>query len=624
VATDNFKFNLVSDWKGYNSTRDKTILDPGFLVRGSKNVYKKLSGTIANRPGLLKRGASDTTEAGVKSSFEWETSLGATRVIRVSNNKLQVEYDLVWYELFITSTLVNPAATLTRFVFDPWWDNTEKKDRLLMVNGSSDLMHWSGGIATISGGTLDTITKSDTSKTWAQEGFATNTSGEKKIIIDGVEYTYTGGENTTTLTGVTPNAASLTNGSLAIQAVMSSTNTPAAGFNNDYIRVIGNQAYVGSYTSRVCYVSGSSNFANYTVPTPRGAGDPELLTLDGTGKGIGVRNGHAFISAGISDWYEVSFNDITVGTNLTQQTSVDKKPTAVLSAAYAHEFIDMVGDDIVYLSQDQQLRVIGTFRNLFQSKNPLLSLNVQSEFSEEDFTGGHLRSIGDTIYITAPNNGRDWMHQTREIVDAYGNITAERLWHPPQVRNISRFAVISGVIYGHSNANPMIYQVWDTDQWVDDSSTDEQIPYACVMRTVYSSDKNRLALISFDKTGYEGYMTQGTLLNANIYFDYQGAAALQNVTINDNFNPAKFFSGTVGISFGQSTFGDNPLGDGLTPESNDQELLPKFRAICDVNPTDCFEFAFEIYSTEADCRWEIISVGTNAEESTNQAVFLRR
>ena len=627
---DNFEFDLVTDFSGYNSSRDKTNIKDSFLVRGSKNVYKKLSGTIASRPGLLRRGSADSTSAAVLSSYEWYTSLNTTHPLRVCNNKLQVESELsgsyVWYDLVETSTLSSPAATYTRFVFDSWWDNTEKKDRVLMVRGDDKILHWSGGITKVASGTVNTITKSDTTTNWAQDGFATNTGAEKKIVISGVEYTYTGGESTYTLTGVTPDASGIVADSIAIQSVIITDNKPADGNINDFIKVIGNQLYVGSYSSRLVYVSSDSDFTDYTADVY--PGDPTLLTLDSVATGIGVKNGNAWISAGTSEWYEIVFSNIQVsgGAVTERNVKVDKKPVSFLGAAYAHEFIDNVTDDIVYLSQDQQLRVIGNFRSLFTTKYPTLSQAIQDELAEEDFTGGHLRAVGDFIYITAPNNGRDWMHQTRESVDVNGNVVAERLWHPPQIRNVSRFAVIDGILYGHSNANPQIYQIWDTGQWHDDSPSDDPLPYDCYMKMAYKRGKGerRQGLIAFDKVYFEGYISNGVNLNANIYIDYQGSTDLQQVNINSINNPTKFFSSNSELSIGNSSLGENPLGDGVTSETNDQELLPKFRSICGVQMQDCFEYSIEIFSTEADSRWEMLALGANPRIQEFSATFIRK
>lgn len=631
MATDNFEFQLVGQEKvpfvGYETAQDKTTVTPSALIRGSKNVYKKLSGTIANRFGLKLRGIMDATLSATKSSYEWETSLGATRVLRVTAAGLmQVESNLSdgntyqWYT-------IQTGLTLLRYIFGAWWNNTEKKDRLLMVHGDSNIQHWSGGLsrasAQVAGG--NTLTKSSGTTTWAQDGF-TGTAGELTFTINNdpiTIYTYTGGQNSQILTGISPNLPTIMDGDIIVQAVLTSSNKPASGFINDFFKIIGNQVYMGSYTSRLVYISDMADFTSYAVPSPRIPGSPELLTLDAAARGISVQQKHAIIGDSRSGFYSISFQNITVSTTLTQQTIVDKVETAQLSGFQAHEFIDVLGDTVLYLDNLNQLRSIGAYRNLNQTKYPSLSLAIQTELEEQDFTGGHLRVIGDTIFITSPTTGIDYMYQVREEVDRTGNIISEKLWHPPQIRNVARYAVIDGIIYGHSNANPQIYQIFDTNQWHDDSPSGDPIGYDSVALFAYKDSGKPQALVSFDKTYFEGYMASGSNVYCILYFDYQGASGIGNYIINSIATPAIFFAGANAPSLGDSSLGDNPLGTGLTPESNDQELLPKFRAIRDVNPINNFEHAIEVWSSDPDARWELLSLGTNMTLATEHPVFLR-
>lgn len=640
---DSYEFSLIGTDKeaflGYNSSQDKTTVSPMNSVRGSKNVYLKTSKTYANRPGLKTRGANDTTVAGVLSSWEWNNSLGRVLPLRVANNKLQVESSIlgtpVWYELFITSTLLDPAASLTRMIFQSWYDSVERKDRLVFVRGDDAVLHWSGGMSLVLSGTTNTITKSDTTTTWAQDGFATNTAGEMKIIISGVEYTYTGGFNTQTLTGVSPDASALTNGLVAIQsvqvAVFNTGSMPTdTGYLVDMCKVIGNQLYLGSYKSRLVYISAAANFNNFTIPSPPLAGSAELLTLDNSAKGIACRQGNAWISAGTKDWYEIVFSNITVSATLTRQTVVTKQPTSDLVAAYSHEMIDNLGDDIIYLAQDQQVRDIGTFVGILNGqKFPMVSLDIMTELSEEDFTNGQLKVVGDlrlgnTIYITAPNSGRDYMFSMLEETNNSGGITSQRIWHPPQVRNISRFSVISGVTYGHSNANPMIYQVWNTNQWHDDSPSGENLAYTSVLTMAYRSFGRRQGKWAFNKALFIGYMSQGTQLDTNIYFDYQGATAKQNPNISSNTTPSKQFLAQSAPALGDSTLGDNPLGDGLNSSAESQDLVPKFYKICSITALPCYEVGLEVYSSNLDDRWELMCLGVNPWLASQQAVELQK
>lgn len=461
---DDFRFSLIEDFLGYNSSSDKTRLDSRYLIRGSKNVYKKLTGNIASRPGLKRRGAVDSTDAGVKSSTEWETSLGTTRNLRVVDGKLQVESDIlsagtpVWYELFLTSTLESLAGIYTRFVFDTWWDDDDKADRLIMVRGDSRLLYWSGGIAKVLSSTATTITLDISAgfATWAAAGFAVTLTGEKKIMIDGREFTYTGGENTDTLTGVSASsgsASTITVSAVAIQSVLSqvggatSINSVSgqdlfpAGFLADFIKVVENQLYVGSYTSRIVYSSGNEAFLDFANAGSHVYGDPDMIVLDAPCRGFGLSNDGKFvIFGGDSDLYLVTLNE-NVNVSYTGQDSqtrfnfnkVQKKKLPSLQAALGHEFIDNFGEYLVWLDQNNQLRALGTFSNSLVQKPVHLSLQVQQELSEDDFTGGHLRTVVDTIYITAPNNGRDWMYEVREKINDNGEVTSEKLWQPPQI-----------------------------------------------------------------------------------------------------------------------------------------------------------------------------------------------
>lgn len=622
MSVDDFNFKLIGGFKGYNSTVDKTILDPGWAVLGSKNVYKKRSGTWAVRSGLKhwSSEARDATEAGVVSEYVWGTSLGEERPLRVANSKLQVFWDDngTWYDL-ITS------LTLTAFSFAKWWDATEKKDRLIMVNNDDDILHWSGGITKLLSSTTNTLTKNtdDGYSTWAQAGFATNTAGEKKIKINGTEYTYTGGETTATLTGVTPDPSGEAVASVCIQSIITEATKPTANFKNTFIKVIDNQLHCLSYTSRSVYISSQTSFTDFTVPSPRIPGAPALIVLDSTPKGIAIRQGKAHIFAGVSDLFIISYEDITVDATLNSNYKVDKKQLANLQSCLGFEFIDTIGDTIVYLSQENQLLTYGDYRNVFQPIFPPLSLPVYDELSSVSFTGGELRAIGDFIYIIAPNSGKVYLHQSRQYVDELGNVTTERIWHPPQIMNISRVCVIGGVVMGYSNANPQLYQIWDTDQWADDTPQTgddgeyEQALYECILRLSYQN-KIRQGIISFDKVFYEGYITRGTELKARTIYEYQGAEAILENSINTIVNQATILTGEAAPSLGDSSLGDNPIGDGVTLLT-EQELLPKFKAIVGFQPVNCSEFQLEVYSKGIGSRWEILTLGANYELSNEES-----
>lgn len=686
----NFEFpNMITKWKGYVSSLDKTNTAEDTYVQGSQNIYKKLSGNLAVRQGQKRIGAANNAQSPVSSEFIWYTSWGQTYPVWISNSLLQVMVNDVWYTLL-------SGLTQTRYVFDKWWDDTEKKDRLLFVKGDSDIQSWSGGfttiasgtapvsgaitsgvivaggtsyitgdIITISGGggsggtfsvtasagivtdlteltpgsgysgttgaattggsgsgltvtitvgTAGTLTKQGTSS-WFDSGFATNLANEKKIMINGTEYTYVSGENGTTLFGVTPNPSAIVAGTVAIQSVITTIGHPAtSGFSNDFIKVINNRLYVGSYTSRLIYISSNTDYTDFAlVPAPTPVGSPNLLTLDSTGKGIGVKDGNPYIGYGTSSWMSVTFPTFTDSAGaLYEQITPNIYPVANLAAPLAHEFIDNSGNNIVYLSQDQQLRELGNFNNLFVTGFPSLSQDVFTEFSAEDFTGGGVRCIGDFTYITSPDSGKTYLYQTRQSVND-NTVTIERLWHSPFILGATRIDEINGVVVSFSNANPQVYEVWDTGQWFDDSPSEEPLPYSCILALAYRSNERRQGLQSFDKTFSEGYFSLGTPLDLTINYNWLGATGQVIVPVNSVQRPGYIFSPSFS-SLGDDSLGDKPLGDDIIDESISMDLqdLSKFKVINSLSLLNCFEYQLIYSSDAANAQWELLASATNA------------
>lgn len=614
-GTDDFEFNLVTEFKGYNSAIDPTNTVKGLLVKGSYNVYRKISGTVANRPGRKQYDAVDTTLAKVDSTKIWNTSLGAILPIRVSNGKLSVLSSItgskVWYDLLTTS--------VTRWVFDSWWDSSTKKDKLIGVNGTSNLYTWEGGVGLISSTTTNTIVLTSDA---LLSGFVASGS----VIINGTTYTYTG-ITSATLTGVTTDPTGEANSSVVLQTITTTATTPASGFNNDFVKVINNQLYVGSYTSRQIYISKNTSYVDYSKSTPRATGEGDTITMDDVGKGITVRQGKAHVFSGTSYLYIISFNQITIGTSLSEQTIVDKIELGNLIAAQGHEFIDTLSDNILYMDQANQLRGYGTYRNLFKDKSALLSQPVQDELAKQDFTGGQVKIVsdrrGDIVYITAPNSGTTYQYQERTALDSVGNIISERLWQPPFIWGVARIESISGITVGFSNSNPQVYTLWETNQWHDDAP-DGELPYTCVILLSYQNSGRPQGKINFDKFYIEGYEANAELY-AGVYFDYQGASGIQSPIINipeNALTDRMLFSGAIPPSLGDASLGDNPLGDGLL--GDEQASLPKFRVFVGTEQNDCYEYALMVYSANADARWEILRLGVNETIAFAQGVEIMK
>ena len=209
------------------------------------------------------------------------------------------------------------------------------------------------------------------------------------------------------------------------------------------------------------------------------------------------------------------------------------------------------------------------------------------------------------------------MQQTRESLDIAGNIVAERLWHPPQIWNISRIALINGIEYGYSTANPQTYQLWNTGQYHDDSPTDEPVAYDVHMCMAYRQHGRRQGLSVFDKVYIEGYILKNSSLNLAVRREYLGTPEIKELS-GLSVTPT-LFPPTDITSIGGDSIGEVPVGGGPV----DITIMPKFRVIADVTQKNCFEYQLEIYSNVADSAWEILALGTNATQSPQQATFIR-
>lgn len=632
---DNFDFALwgagtKAPFRGYISAVDPTIVGPSALIGGSQNSYKRISQDIFARPGLLRRGTADATLAGVTSSFDWETSLATLRPLRVVMDvatamaKLQVESDiadgntLVWYDLLT-------GQTNGRFVFDTWWDATNEKDTLLFVNGGATIGSWSGAMGIVQATTSNTV---KLTAAIAPLGFVGTTGN---LLINGNPYAFTGVSGDT-FTGVTPDPTGEANGSVVVDAPVINTPTDLPAIACDFLKVVENQVNIGSYSSYFIAVSANTDFTLYTVPTVRVPGDPDLLTIGSLARGITVQKGststagNAVIAGGIGDWYTVQRTQLTVGTTLTEQVDVLQTQTADLSAALAHEFIDLIGNTIVFLDQNNQLREFGTVRNIVTPVFPLLSLDVFTELKHRDFTGGALRVVEDegdtTVYITCPNAGIDYMYQVRDELDEVGNVRTERLWQPPQVRGLSRISVLEGVTYGYSATNPQSYQMWETGQYFDDGPFDgDQIPYRVSMIFGYLN-LSRTLQMNFNKLYFEGHMTRGSVVFCNTYLEYQGSKNILNTVVNNPIMPNKksaiFYGAQNNPSPGENPLGNIEVGDGIIPPDFGSAPVPKFRAMRRVASLNVFEAALEVYSEDLDAEWGLLLVGINMQAASQQ------
>lgn len=708
---DDFDFYTVGTgdrpFGGYDSSSDPTTVAPNMLVGGSKNVIKDDNNNIVNRPGLKRFGPENSELNAVKSSYEWATSFAQNRNIWVlADGKMQVRFEDELVSIDITNFVDH-----TRVVFSPWWSDGYQQEALIMVNGTSNLYGWYGGMGRIasigstggvstydttpaSGGSAYDLTSRFTinipdglgsgaifapnaigggiittissefepgygytpgtylnvptstvtgpgsglvfaSVTISDQGTVTFEDSPEyggflspiteftteSLYANGTDHTYNGfTDDEFTIYGI--DTTNMSVGDVVSQSIRVTPNTPSEDYTNDFIVTITNQLVVASYSSRVVSFSFDEDYETFTQGNDLISGDPDSIVLDEQPNGMIVVQESVYISAGTGSWYICTPNtplpvEQPIGGSHTRLVivKVEKKVGAARTAALAHEFINSIADTIIYLGQDNQLRMFGVFANILGTKYPSVSIAVKKELADTNFTGGQLRSIGDNIYLVAPVPGKAFFYQQRDDVDAGGNIVSQRLWQPPQDWNISRIAVIDDVEYGYSNQGPEAYQLWNTDQWHDDTPSGV-MPYESVARWGYWQFKDRTKKGDVGKLFLEGYMPENNQLTSTLRADYLGSTAIENVVVSAAGDSPVLFT-EDGVLVGDSLIGQSLVG-GATGVSG----LPKFRAIPQYKSYQCFEYQMELRSTEIDSRWEVVTIGSNGSQVINNPVEL--
>ncbi len=601
MRRQNFNFTLTEQFLGYKTKSDKTNTNSRFLVSPSQNVIIGDSEKVKTREGYSLDGAANAALNAIESGFTWKTSRGTERVLRGYDDELEVRFVAV--SGTVTYERIAASWSDVDFSFATWWDTGENLEVLLFVVGDDNIYEWGGGVAELSAVTANTITKKGTA-TWAEAGFYT--TGNKVVIIDGNEYAYTGGETTTTLTGVTPTPAGEAAGSPVIQKIITNTDSPAADVVNDQIAVLNNQLYVVSETLNEVSISQNDDYTDFTFASPRVPGEGELLVLDAPGRAA-IPLDQDMLVADIADgWYRTKFEQIVV-TTLKETLSVKKLRTGKGKGLKGRDLVANIGNAIVFISNDNTLEAIERAEQLELITTTNLSDPIKPDFDNEDFSDGHIFSHKNRVYVASPVNSKTYILEFRQTDEGLF-----RFWQPPQILPIRKFVTVSDDLYGHSNAVPETYKLFD-------GTDDNDKPFFARAAFSYNSFGERALLKSMDEWFTEGYISSNAELELKLNFELDGIVQQLSVTIIGGDSNILFES-EVSIALGDSALGDEPLG--ITDTLATQ--YPKFRHIFPFAPKDFFEIQAIYEMDSQDGVFELLAIGGNARLSGRQPSYLKR
>jgi len=611
------KYELRDKITGYVTNEDNTSEDAEtHLTTGSQNVLiDPRFGRFGSRGGYSRLGAENTSLTPVRQALTWNTSTGTELPLRWYDDELEVYLGTVdgvdvdaWTRVASgLSTTAIPRATT-------WWDTAENLDKLLWVEGTDNILEWSGMVTTIASATTNTITKNGTD-TWA-EARAT-TAGTTQVTINGTVYTYTGGESTTTLTGVTPDPSSEAADSVAIQTHVANDNQPTADRLNNYIFEHENQIWVGSDSDSEILVSKNTSFTDYTFSSPRLSGEGALLALDGPTKGFGVLSRIPVVFSGNHSIFTAEFFQLDVGGTLTETLKVKKLKTGVNQGAFNQESIVPIGDSLVYLTNEPTLRMLETVDIADQPQLKSLSNPIKPDFDAETWTNAFGMWHRNRYLLSSPTNSKLYILEFQE--DANGKL--RRFWQPPQILPVRAMSIIGGALYIHSNGVPETYLPFNglSDGVYDGIDPNDKLPINAIAVVAYRTFGERALLKNFDEFYVEGNISASTPdLDLTLAYDFEGAGQELVKTI-DGTNQSIILESLVATSLGQQPLGTQPLGGSV----QEPPSLARFRVIFEI-PKEDFHEIRETYSTnEVDRAWEILSAGGNIKLSPRKDIAIK-
>lgn len=587
----NVKFQFLEDgW--WNSTE---LLDVMLFVNGTPNVYEWSGGITEVASVTVNTITKQGYLTGSTISFS-DNGTNADTIFK-SDGGFSIAGFAAGDEITITGSTSNDGE-YTIFSVD---DNT-------ITLAADDVL------TTEAAGASVTIGRTGAG-TWAEERFYAN--GTRGVLIDGQPYTYMGGENTGTLTGVSPDptGAGIIAGDLAFQDIR--TNTPSALVNSktNLISIINNQVFYGSTFSRVVYMTKDTDFTDVTESTLRVPGEGSTMILDAcpTSFAPGQDAKEMYIGAGKDYIYQITFVQSTVTDGgvgkVTEQVQTKKFKNATGLAPQNQGSIVFVKNAISYYSFEPTVDYLGRVANVVidSPQNVPLSDPIRDDIESYDATGVHGKYFRRNLYYCLPNEGKVINY---DYMNGY--------WQPPHLIAISRLAVIEidGVdtLCGHaSNANEtyILYRGYN----------DNASKFLAVAAFGYENYGSRFSSKLFDELAAELYMSLSTVVTDRVLYDYKGATGLREFPINpsDPANAASIFQPIAGASLGSNPLGSNPLGS----SSDDLSDLPKVRIIHTTTKLEFYERQRVFYSDSIDCQFRILAYGENVELGDNLPTDLK-
>lgn len=450
------------------------------------------------------------------------------------------------------------------------------------------------------------ITMHNGEPTWARSRFLT--TGTRKIVYNGTEYVYTGGETTDTLTGLTA-FPTVTLGDVVWQAPITLANPVAIAstFRQDLIGVQLNQVILASTKSQEIYGSSATDYTNFTLTSPRAPADPFKLNMDNyctcivpiDNKGQTISS--LMFGGGTNEFFQLSF---TLDQNNTSELPrMIKLKTAAGSGLINRGAIGPIKNLTAYISREPALDTLSNLEMVDGQNSLPLSDLIKNDFDSYAtymLAGCHLKYWKRSIYIAIPSLGLLLIYDLQR-----------KLWQPPQTIAVSRLAIINDWLYGHSAVTNESYKLFD-------GTNDNGIFIPQVARFAYNNGGRRERIKNMSQYWSDGYITPNGILKLNMNLGFDGKAGKKVMTIKGN--DTTIVSPNTGSTLGDEALGANPLGGGFPGLVSGLGNMLRFYQDDSMNLVDYTESFVEYTMSTLDGQFAIVAHGNNQWDAGTASV----
>jgi len=605
------QFTITDKFLGFRDKRDVVKEARGVAVAGSQNCIIIDGEKIGVRPGFEYVGGRSTDRYGIQGGGSWKNSTGVQTMWRSyfngTNGIIEILFNDTWETL--SDTMANG-----KFRADTFWDTTEVIDLLILVEGTSSIHAWSGGTATFASATSTTLTLQG-STTWLESRWFANGTRGGRIKDDAGTwhtFTYTGGEGTDTLTGVSIDisALTITAGNPIFQSIRTTADKPSSSAKNDFVINYLNHMVYFSETNRVVLGSVLNDYDNFTAfSTPRLPAESFSFTLDEVPTGAAkAPTGKSLYTETENYYYAITFSD---SADLTTQTVLVDPTYSPKGGASNNLAIGNIKNYITQVTQEPTFDLLGNVINTEGTRNTSISDDIKNYMDVAEVDEAANGYFKNSVYLSLKSSS-DFGSNNNILKRDIQNGFWETPWTIPSLLTFEH----EGDLYAH---DPSLKNTFKLLQGYSDgkNGTIEGAPISAKWFSSWDNFGLPFNEKEFDIMWVDGYITPNTTIYFYINYDF-GVETQQFEMLGTN-EDVIFTASGGGIGF--YSLGNRSLGG--RGETISETGLRRFRGFVTIPARAFYEMQWSVQSNGVNHRWELVEIGFNVRKINAQANNLK-